>query len=84
MRGQRSREAEEAAACCDVGGDIVPTSETANRFMAALKLSTPARSLGGVHTTVCLPAETSHARLTAAERAEVGIGDGLVRVRDGT
>jgi cystathionine beta-lyase/cystathionine gamma-synthase len=59
------------------GGDT--TGATANRFMSALKLSTPARSLGGCHTTVCLPAETSHARLTEAERREVGIGPGLVR-----
>ena len=51
----------------------------ANKFMASLKLCTPARSLGGCHTTVCLPAETSHARLTEAERREVGIGPGLVR-----
>ena len=63
------------------GGD--PTGETANRFMQALKLSTPARSLGGCHTTVCLPAETSHARLTEAERLDVGIGPGLVRVSVG-
>ena len=30
-RGQRSREAEEAAACCDVGGDIVPKQRPAVR-----------------------------------------------------
>ena len=47
--------------------------------MSALKLCTPARSLGGCHTTVCLPAETSHARLTEEERLAVGIGAGLVR-----
>ena len=41
------------------------------------------RSLGGCHTTVCLPAETSHARLTVAEREEIGIGAGLVRVSVG-
>lgn len=63
------------------GGDT--TGATANRFLAALKLSTPARSLGGCHTTVCLPAETSHARLTEAERLEIGIGPGLVRVSVG-
>lgn len=63
------------------GGDT--TGATANRFMRALRLSTPARSLGGCHTTVCLPAETSHARLTEAERLDVGIGPGLVRVSVG-
>lgn len=80
---QRQMVAGGAMLAFDLGGDIKPTSEIANRFMAALKLSTPARSLGGVHTTVCLPAETSHARLTPAERAAVGISDGLVRVSTG-
>lgn len=60
-----------------------PTGATANRFMAALELATPARSLGGAHTTVCLPAETSHARLTEAERLAIGIGPGVVRVSAG-
>lgn len=63
------------------GGDT--TGATANRFMSALTLSTPARSLGGCHTTVCLPAETSHARLTEQERLDVGIDPGLVRVSVG-
>jgi cystathionine beta-lyase len=67
----------------NLGGDITPSSETANAFMAALQLCTPARSLGGCHTTVCLPAETSHARLTEEERAEVGIGPGMVRISTG-
>ena len=58
-------------------------AHSANRFMSTLELSTPARSLGGVHTTVCLPAETSHARLTPEERRAVGIRDGLVRVSVG-
>lgn len=59
------------------------SSEAANRFMTGLKLATPARSLGGCHTTVCLPAETSHARLTEEERQAVGIGPGCVRVSVG-
>lgn len=66
----------------DLGGGH-DNAASANRFMSTLQLSTPARSLGGCHTTVCLPAETSHARLTEAERAEVGIGAGLVRVSVG-
>ena len=63
------------------GGD--PTGATANRFMASLALATPARSLGGCHTTVCLPSETSHARLTEEERLAIGIGPGVVRVSVG-
>lgn len=64
-------------------GEGYTTAEAANRFMEGLTLSTPARSLGGCHTTVCLPAETSHARLSEEERLEVGIGAGLVRVSVG-
>ena len=63
--------------------DAAAASEMANRFMSNLSLSTPARSLGGCHTTVCLPAETSHARLTEAERLAIGIGPGVVRVSVG-
>lgn len=48
-----------------------------------LKLASQAVSLGGVETLVTLPAETSHAGLTAAERKALGIADGLVRVAVG-
>jgi cystathionine beta-lyase len=48
-----------------------------------LSLVTPALSLGGVETTICAPAATSHAKLTPAERAELGIGDGLLRLSVG-
>jgi cystathionine beta-lyase/cystathionine gamma-synthase len=40
-------------------------------------------SLGGVESGASLPALTSHRRLTAARRAELGIGDGLVRLSVG-
>jgi cystathionine beta-lyase/cystathionine gamma-synthase len=40
-------------------------------------------SLGGVESGVSLPALTSHRRLTADQRAELGIGDGLVRLSVG-
>lgn len=79
---QRQMKGGGAMLAFDLGGGDT-TGATANRFMQALQLSTPARSLGGCHTTVCLPAETSHARLTEAERLEVGIGPGLVRVSVG-
>merc|ERR1712186_175678 len=44
---QRQMVAGGAMLAFDLGGDIMPTSEIANKFMAALQLSTPARSLGG-------------------------------------
>jgi len=56
---------------------------TCDRFLRRLKLVTPALSLGGVETIVCAPAATSHAKLTPAERAQLGISDGLLRLSVG-
>jgi cystathionine beta-lyase len=56
---------------------------TADQFLRRLKLITPALSLGGVETIICAPAATSHAKLTPAERAGLGITDGLLRLSVG-
>jgi cystathionine beta-lyase/cystathionine gamma-synthase len=53
------------------------------RFLGRLRLIAPALSLGGVDTILCAPAATSHAKLSAAERAELGIDDGLMRLSVG-
>jgi cystathionine gamma-lyase / homocysteine desulfhydrase len=53
------------------------------RFLRNLKLITPALSLGGVETIICSPAKTSHEKITAAERAELGIADNLLRLSVG-
>jgi cystathionine beta-lyase/cystathionine gamma-synthase len=53
------------------------------RFLRNLKLITPALSLGGVETIICSPAKTSHEKITAAERAELGITDNLLRLSVG-
>jgi len=42
-----------------------------------------AASLGGVETTISYPEITSHRGLTPAERAELGVGPGTVRVSTG-
>ncbi len=42
-----------------------------------------AASLGGVETLATLPAFTTHAALSAAERARAGIADGLMRIAVG-
>ncbi len=52
-------------------------------FMAALKLCMPATTLGDVYSLVLYPAMSSHRALTAEQRAEVGISDGLVRLSVG-
>ena len=60
------------------GGD-----EAALRCVRALELALEASSLGGVETLVSLPFNTSHARLSPAERRAAGIADGFVRVSVG-
>jgi cystathionine beta-lyase/cystathionine gamma-synthase len=53
------------------------------RFMDALRLCMPATTLGDIYTVVLHPASSSHRGLSAEERAEVGISDGLVRLSAG-
>jgi cystathionine beta-lyase/cystathionine gamma-synthase len=60
------------------GGDAA-----ALKFVRALSLAIEASSLGGVETLVSLPFNTSHARMSAEQRAECGIPPGLVRVSVG-
>lgn len=55
----------------------------ANRFIGGLRLIKPAVSLGGIETTICSPAVTSHAKISAAERQRIGITDSLLRLSVG-
>ena len=57
--------------------------ESVAGMMERLRIATPALSLGGVETLVCVPASTSHRSLTREERMAAGIRDGLVRVSAG-
>jgi cystathionine beta-lyase/cystathionine gamma-synthase len=52
---------------------------TAFRFMDALELCMPATTLGDIYTIALHPASSSHRGLSAEERAQSGIRDGLVR-----
>ncbi len=58
-------------------------SGNAEDFQRRLKLIRPAVSLGGVETTICSPARTSHIKMPRAERERVGITDGLLRLSVG-
>jgi cystathionine beta-lyase/cystathionine gamma-synthase len=58
-------------------------SAAAERFIAHTTIPIYAPSLGGVETLVTRPALTSHAAMTPAERARVGITDGLIRLSVG-
>lgn len=54
-----------------------------DQFLRKLKLIRKAVSLGGVESTITFPVKTSHAKLTAAERKQVGISDKLLRLSVG-
>jgi cystathionine beta-lyase/cystathionine gamma-synthase len=53
------------------------------RFLESLKLIMPATTLGDVYSLTLYPAISSHRALTPEQRAEIGIGDGLVRLSVG-
>jgi O-succinylhomoserine sulfhydrylase len=53
------------------------------RFQDALKLVRISNNLGDAKSLITHPATTTHQRLSAAARAELGISDGLVRLSCG-
>jgi cystathionine beta-lyase/cystathionine gamma-synthase len=55
----------------------------AARFIGALRMIPLVPTLGGLETSVMVPAASSHIRLTPEERRRAGIGDGLVRLSAG-
>ena len=56
---------------------------TAEAFQKRLRMITAAVSLGGVETIICSPVLTSHAKISAEERTELGISDRLLRLSVG-
>jgi cystathionine beta-lyase len=52
-------------------------------MLKRFRLATPALSLGGVETLVCLPSQTSHRAMSPEARRKAGISEGLVRVSVG-
>ena len=57
--------------------------EAAFRFINALALFKSAVSLGGTESLICHPASTTHSGVPAEVRAQVGVGEGLVRLSIG-
>ena len=55
----------------------------AERFVSSTRLFTLAESLGGVESLIELPASMTHASVPPAQRAALGIDDGLVRLSVG-
>src|SRR5262249_12555070 len=66
-----------------VAFDIQGGKAAAFRFQDALKLIKISNNLGDAKSMVTHPATTTHQRLTPAQRAELGISDGLVRFSAG-
>lgn len=70
------------------GGGIVSFEveggrEAAWKLIDATRLLSITANLGDVKTTITHPATTTHGRLTEAERAAAGIGEGLIRIAVG-
>ena len=63
--------------------ELAGGGEATARLLAALQIPIVGPSLGGPETLLTQPARTSHAGLTAAQRAAMGIGDDLVRMSVG-
>ena len=63
--------------------ELVGGGRAADKLMRRLKLFTHAPSLGGVDSLVSEPRYTSHASLSAEERAKAGVPDGFLRLSIG-
>ena len=57
--------------------------EAAQRLLRTVRLCSLGESLGGIETLISHPATMTHAGYTQAERDQLGIGDGLVRISVG-
>lgn len=61
----------------------VASYEAARRFIDALTLCSHSPNLGDTRTIVTHPASTTHSKLSEAERSQVGIRPGLIRISVG-
>lgn len=70
------------------GGGVVTfevegTGEDARRVSEAMRLFTLATSLGGVESLVSIPVLTSHAMISAKQRAKMGVTEQMIRLSVG-
>jgi cystathionine beta-lyase/cystathionine gamma-synthase len=63
--------------------ELLGGAKAADRFVRRLKVWVHATSLGGLESLVSEPRFSSHAHLSAEQRAKVGIPDGFVRLSVG-
>jgi O-succinylhomoserine sulfhydrylase len=66
-----------------VSFDVAGGKQGCFRFLDTLRLVDISNNLGDSKSLVTHPATTTHSRLTPEQRAELGIGDGLVRFSAG-
>ncbi len=66
-----------------VSFDLVGGVDAGRRFLDGLRLFSLTANLGDTRSIATHPASTTHSKLTAEERLEVGISDGLVRLSIG-
>ncbi|AHM60678.1 cystathionine beta-lyase [Flammeovirgaceae bacterium 311] len=63
--------------------EVAGGGAAADALTDRLQIIMPALSLGGVESLICSPRKTSHLKMSAAEREEAGISDGLLRLSVG-
>ena len=63
--------------------ELAGGAQAADKFIRRLRMITHASSLGGCDTLVIEPRFSSHAHMTSAERAKIGIPDGFLRMSIG-
>ena len=68
---------------CVVAFEIKGGLQAGQQFFDAIKLLSLSANLGDSRSIVTHPASTTHSKLTADERAETGITDGMVRISVG-
>jgi cystathionine beta-lyase/cystathionine gamma-synthase len=59
--------------------EVAGGGAAADALQERLKIIMPALSLGGVESLICSPRNTSHLKMSAQERQQAGISDGLLR-----
>ncbi len=66
-----------------VGFTLADSVGSSVDFLKRLELIVPALSLGGIESTICAPAQTSHKKMSREARERIGVTDRLMRLSVG-
>ena len=66
-----------------VGFTLADSAGSSREFLKRLELIVPALSLGGIESTICAPAETSHKKMSREARERIGVTERLMRLSVG-